>query len=59
MSKSKPIIINISFRTSNLDDVMLIDWLEDKFIEYGKSNYVKKILRKQMLEELSNNKSND
>ena len=42
MEKVKPIIINISFKTSTLDDQMLLDWLEDKFKEYGKSNYIKK-----------------
>ena len=40
MAKEKPTIINISFKTQTLDDKMLLDWLEVKFKEYGKSNYI-------------------
>ena len=35
-----------------MEDKLLFSWLEDKFEEYGnKSNYIKYILRKQMLSE--------
>ena len=53
MSTNKPVIINISFKTSTLDDQILLDWLEEKFREYGKSNYIKKILREKMMEEIN------
>ena len=53
MEKVKPIIINISFKTSTLDDQILLDWLEAKFMEYGKSNYIKKVLREEMLKEIN------
>lgn len=49
---SKPRIINLSFK-ENIDDTILLSWLEDKFEEHGnKSNYIKSILRKQMKKEL-------
>ena len=53
MAKEKPTIINISFKTQTLDDKMLLDWLEAKFKEYGKSNYIKQVLRKEMLKEIN------
>ena len=28
---------------------MLLDWLQQKFEIYGKSNYIKQVLRKEML----------
>ena len=35
-----------------MDDKLLLAWLDDKFTEYGnKSNYIKYILRKEMLNE--------
>lgn len=49
----KPTIIQVSFKTQTLDDSMLLDWLEEKFKEYGKSNYIKKILREEMLREIN------
>ena len=53
VAKEKPIIINISFKTQTLDDRILLDWLESKFEEYGKSNYIKQVLRKEMLQEIN------
>ena len=53
VAKEKPTIINISFKTQTLDDKMLLDWLEVKFKEYGKSNYIKQVLRKEMLKEIN------
>ena len=52
MEKKKATIINISFKTKTLEDNMLLDWLEAKFEEYGKSNYIKLILKKEMLKEI-------
>lgn len=48
----KPVVIQVSFKTQTLDDRMLLDWLEEKFKEYGKSNYIKKTLREQMIREI-------
>ena len=53
MAKEKPSIINISFKKQTLDDAMLLDWLQLKFEIYGKSNYIKQVLRKEMLNEIS------
>ena len=53
MEKKKATIINISFKTKTLDVNMLLDWLEEKFEEYGKSNYIKLILKKEMLKEIN------
>ena len=53
VAKEKPIIINISFKRQTLDDVMLLDWLQQKFEIYGKSNYIKQVLRKEMLKEIN------
>ena len=53
MAKEKPTIINISFKTQTLDDKMLLDWLEVKFKEYGKSNYIKNVLREKMYKEIN------
>jgi hypothetical protein len=49
---TKPIVIPVSFKTSTLDDKMLLDWLEEKFETYGKSNYIKLILKEQMIREI-------
>ena len=49
---TKPIVIPVSFKTSTLDDKMLLDWLEEKFKTYGKSNYIKLILKEQMIREI-------
>ena len=56
MAKEKPTIINISFKKNTLDDAMLLDWLQQKFEIYGKSNYIKQILRKEMQKDLKENK---
>lgn len=50
----KPIVIPVSFKTTDLDDKLLLDWLEEKFRSYGnnKSAYIKSILREKMKEEL-------
>ena len=53
VAKEKPIIINISFKRQTLDDAMLLDWLQQKFEIYGKSNYIKQVLRKEMLKEIN------
>ena len=53
VAKEKPIIINISFKTQTLDDRILLDWLQGKFEIYGKSNYIKQVLRKEMLKEIN------
>ena len=53
MAKEKPSIINISFKKQTLDDAMLLDWLQLKFEIYGKSNYIKQVLRKEMLNEIN------
>ncbi|SCH33695.1 Uncharacterised protein [uncultured Clostridium sp.] len=51
----KPIIINVSFKTTDVDDKLLLDWLEDKFRSYenNKSAYVKSVLRKEMQKEIN------
>ena len=49
--KNNKTVIQLSFK-NNMDDKLLLAWLEDKFTEYGnKSNYIKYILRKEMLNE--------
>lgn len=49
--KGNKTVINISFK-NNMEDRLLFSWLEDKFLEYGnKSNYIKYVLRKEMLSE--------
>ena len=49
--KNTKTVIQLSFK-NNMDDKLLLAWLEDKFTEYGnKSNYIKYILRKEMLNE--------
>ncbi len=49
--KGNKTVIPVSFK-NNMEDKLLFSWLEDKFIEYGnKSNYIKYILRKEMLSE--------
>ena len=53
MAKEKPTIINISFKKNTLDDAMLLDWLQQKFEVYGKSNYIKQVLRREMLQEIN------
>ena len=53
MAKEKPSIINISFKKQTLDDAMLLDWLQLKFEIYGTSNYIKQVLRKEMLNEIN------
>lgn len=49
--KNNKTVIQLSFK-NNMDDKLLLSLLEDKFAEYGnKSNYIKYILRKEMLKE--------
>ena len=46
-------IIPLSFK-DNIDDRILLEWLNDRFEEYGnKSNYIKYVLRKEMLREIN------
>lgn len=52
---NKPIVIPVSFKTSTLDDKMLLDWLESKFEIYGKSNYIKQVLKAEMKREIEKN----
>lgn len=48
----KPEVIPVSFKTTDIDDMILFDWLQDKFKKYGnKSNYIKAVLRERMEEE--------
>jgi len=51
----KPEIVQVSFKTTDVEDKLLFDWLQGKFKIYGKSNYVKLVLREKMEEELSKN----
>ena len=49
-------IIPLSFK-DNIDDRILLEWLNDRFEEYnGKSNYIKYVLRKEMKKDLKENK---
>ena len=53
---AKPTIIPISFK-DNIEDRILLEWLNDRFEEYnGKSNYIKYVLRKEMQKDLKENK---
>ena len=49
----KPEIVPVSFKTTDLEDKMLLDWLQNKFKIYGKSNYIKLILKEKMNEEIN------
>lgn len=52
----KPEIVHVSFKTTDIDDKLLLDWLKVKFKKYGnKSNYVKSVLREKMEEEIYGN----
>ena len=53
MAKKKHTLINIRFNNNTLDDKLLLDWLQRKFEIYGKSNYIKQVLRKEMLKEIN------
>lgn len=49
-------IIPVSFK-DNIEDRILLEWLNDRFEEYnGKSNYIKYVLRKEMQKDLKENK---
>ena len=49
-------IIQLSFK-DNVDDRILLEWLHDRFEEYGnKSNYIKYVLRKEMKKDFKENK---
>ena len=50
--KNKNTIVQVSFKTQTLDDKMLLDWLEEKFDIYVKSNYIKQVLKKEMQREI-------
>ena len=52
MTKKKSTVIPVSFKSETLDDKLLLDWLQEKFMIYGKSGYVKYILRQEMMKEL-------
>ena len=53
---AKPTIIPVSFK-DNIEDRILLEWLNDRFEEYnGKSNYIKYVLRKEMQKNLKENK---
>jgi hypothetical protein len=53
---AKPTIIPVSFK-DNIEDRILLEWLNDRFEEYnGKSNYIKYVLRKEMKKDLKENK---
>ena len=53
---AKPTIIPVSFK-DNIEDRILLEWLNDSFEEYnGKSNYIKYVLRKEMKKDLKENK---
>ena len=55
---AKPTIIPVSFK-DNLEDKLLLAWLEHRFSEYnGKSNYIKYVLKKEMQRQL-NKKTED
>lgn len=46
-------VIQVSFKNQTLDDQMLLDWLEEKFKIYGKSNYIKLVLKQEMMREIN------
>ncbi|MEG1411627.1 MAG: hypothetical protein RSD36_17460 [Terrisporobacter sp.] len=48
----RPVIIQVSFKTMDIEDKLLLDWLEGRFEIYGKANYIKLILKEKMREEL-------
>lgn len=50
----KPIIHQVSFKTTDIDDAILNDWFLDQVRKYGgnKSSYVKSVLREKMLKEI-------
>lgn len=49
-------IIPVSFK-DNIEDRILLEWLNDRFEEYnGKSNYIKYVLKKEMKKDLKENK---
>lgn len=53
---AKPTIIPVSFK-DNIEDRILLEWLNDRFEEYNsKSNYIKYVLRKEMKKDLKENK---
>jgi hypothetical protein len=48
-------IIQVSFKTTDIKEKLLLDWLQSKFETYGKSNYIKLVLKEKMEEELLKN----
>ncbi len=53
----KPKIIQVSFKTTDIDDKLLFEWVLDKAKDAGgnKSAYIKSILRREMQSELIEN----
>lgn len=53
----KPVIHQISFKTTDIDDVILNDWFLEQVRKTGgnKSSFVKSILREKMLQDISDN----
>lgn len=54
MRESKPIVIQVSFKTKVQEDLLLYSWALQKFNYYGRSEYIKMILREKMYEEENN-----
>lgn len=50
----KPNIHQISFKTTDLDDIVLNDWFLDQVRKFGgnKSAYMKSVLREKMLKDI-------
>lgn len=50
----KPTIHQISFKTTDLDDIVLNDWFLEQVRKFGgnKSAYMKSILREKMLKDI-------
>jgi hypothetical protein len=54
MNKNTPLVIYLSFKNIQ-KDIELFNWISN---HSGKSNFIKDILRKTMIEELSKNTEN-
>ena len=53
----KPKIIQVSFKTTDIEDKFLYNWVLEKVRDVGgnKSAYIKSLLRKEMKKELEEN----
>ena len=53
----KPKIIQVSFKTTDIEDKLLYNWVLEKVRDVGgnKSAYIKSLLRKKMKKELEEN----